>query len=50
MSKFYRDLPSSSVGYQELLNVSAQSGSIVDRWGSTLVFTVPQVAPEGAFR
>jgi len=35
-SRRYRRLPSGSVSYSEILNISAQSGSILDRWGNTL--------------
>jgi len=48
-SRRYKRLPSSSVSYSEILNISAQSGSIPseDRWGNTLTNTNCSVYKDG---
>jgi len=48
-SRRYKRLPSSSVSYSEILNISAQSGSIPseDRWGNTLTPTDMTVYKDG---
>jgi len=48
-SRRYKRLPSSSVSYSKILNISAQSGSIPseDRWGNTLTPTDMTVYKDG---
>jgi len=48
-SRRYKRLPSSFVSYSEILNISAQSGSIPseDRWGNTLTPTDMTVYKDG---